>query len=210
MSEKADWYKEAANKYMAATQRLLDEVDGLKQIKGPNQGKLNNLSGLLAGQLRKLGAIESCLISLHGVETPAMKPCAPPLTEPPLTQKSNTKNPNKKRREKKYGKHVKPKDHKVPTNRRKQKVRQDRNKRKQVRQEATDGCTGKKQFTKDEAIEAGSRMLEQHKDLNKMAVYWCTKCGNHHLTKEVTRNSKRNNTQVAVLEKVYDYDQAPT
>jgi hypothetical protein len=207
VSEKIDQYKSASDTYYAEVQKLLSYIDKEKQIDGPDQGRLGNISGLLAAQLRRMGEVKSCLNKLQG-----QAPIAAPLSEPPPIDRSNTKSVNKKRREKKYGANVKPKSLSVPKNKRKEKVRQERNKNKAKREENRDGCTGKKKFGYDEAIVVGSRMLEQSKDpsLTKMAIYWCTKCGQHHLTRQVTRDTKRSNTQVAVLEKVYEDEQVPT
>jgi hypothetical protein len=78
-----------------------------------------------------------------------------------------------------------------------QKRRAKANRKIAIRKNAKDGCTGKSSFdTKQEAVEKASKNLRDNeriasirpgfKQIKKLAIYLCRKCGLFHLSKSTT------------------------
>jgi 5-methylcytosine-specific restriction endonuclease McrA len=202
-----DEYTKASKEYAEHVQRLLDNVKEKERDAewGTRKNRLANLSGLLAKQIKGFKEISLCIVKLDPEQVEA-KPVLM-LTEDSIPEKTPRSSANRRRRDKKYTPHAKFGVNKVPPkNRDPTKLRQQQNKTRKIRSEASDGCTGKRKLTYDQAIADGSRMLEESRDpsLRKMAIYQCMVCGDHHLTRQIHSPNKKGSTQVAILVKEQD------
>lgn len=197
-----DEYTVATKLYANHVQALLDAVQEKAQEGGPNRNRLENISGLLAKQIKGIKELATCIVKIDPWQMDVEPVIL--LTEDSIPEKAQSTSANRKRRNKKYAPHVELGRKKTPPkNRNPTKLRQQRNKTKKIRSDATDGCTGKRRLGYTQAVVEGSRILEESKDpsLRKMAIYQCMVCGDHHLTRQVHSPGKKGSTQVAVLVK---------
>jgi hypothetical protein len=191
----AEHYRNAANVYAEHLAKMLDEHP-------PNQGHIMNLGNQVRAHVNRLVLVKEAI----AIAEPSFPLSASPsdLDQEPPEPIEPTYHPSpsrrKKHKAKQYGKHA-------PLNARNKmpiqtdrdtKRRQQANRQKALRDEHKDGCTGKRKFEYQEAIDAAQKVLGQTQ-VRRMAIYLCFKCGYHHTTKSVSNKPSRFNTQVAVV-----------